>query len=193
MTLPVSVQKVLIAMYEKYGFMNHQGEERRREWTRMVCEQLVYTFGVGSGWGHKASSPTNPPSKDAIAQEQKNGVLYGWDIVAGGSFDLIPEGIFHDITGQYFIRVSPVNHLAGEMPSPTPPAEPVGCQCKDDIGRVATEFARITSILVDQTVAISQLAKNMAQLEAAVKAPRSVTGKVNARFLSGGTIDAEVK
>jgi hypothetical protein len=133
MTLPANIQKILIAMYEKYGFMNYQGDDQRRAWTRMVCEQLVYTFGVGSGWGHKASAEGNPPSKDAIAQEQKNGVLYGWDIIQGGSLTLIPEGIFHDITGQHFIRVNPVDHLGQPAPSPNPPTEPVECGCKDEL------------------------------------------------------------
>lgn len=192
MTLPLDVQKVVAQMYEKFGSMNHQGDEMRRKWTRMVCEQLVYTFGVGSGWGHKASSPTNPPSKDGIAQQQGDGKLFGWDIIAGGTFELIKEGLFHDITGQHFIQVPPVNHLTGAEP-PAPPAPPSGCKCQDELGRVVGELKRMQAILTEQTVAFGMLARTVAELEGKVDAPRKVVGKVNARFLSGGSIEAEIK
>lgn len=202
MEIPLEAQKVILQMYNKFGYMNHEGDDMRRKWTRMVCEQLVYTFGVGSGWGHKASSPTNPPSKDGIAQQQGDGRLFGWDIIRGGSFELIKEGLFHDITGQHFIPVPPVDHLQGGTPppSPQPPPQTGECGCADDLRGVAEELKRVRSALVAQTtllgltkLEIEDVGKKVRDLQTVVEAPKTISGKVNARFLSGGTIDGKVE
>jgi hypothetical protein len=58
---------------------------------------------------------------------------------------------------------------------------------------VATELARVTRLLTEQTVGMSEMAKEVALLSAAVDKPRRVTGRVNAKFLSGGSIDAQVE
>lgn len=193
MTLPGSVQKVLIAMYEKFGQMNHGSDDDRRKWTRMTCEQLVYTFGVGSGWGHKASGPNNPPSKDAIARKTTDG-FFGWDVINGATRELIPGGQFHDLTGQHFIPVPPVDHLAGAtpVPNPEPPADPIDCQCKDELGKLGVELARLGSLITSQTEAVVQLAQKVAVLAGAVSRPKQIVGRVNAKFFSGGSITADI-
>jgi hypothetical protein len=191
MTLPGSVQKVLIQMYEKFGQLNHGSDDDRRKWTRMTCEQLVYTFGEGSGWGHKASGPNNPPSKDGIARKTSDG-FFGWDVINGATRELIPEGQFHDLTGQYFIKVPPVDHLAGATPNPEPPQIPTDCQCKDSIGKLESEIGRLGQIVAAQTEAFAQLAKQMAQVEATVSRPKQIVGRVNAKFFSGGSITADI-
>lgn len=201
MKIPEDVQKVIVQMYNKFGSLNHQGDDMRRKWTRMTAEQLVYTFGEGSGWGHKASSETNPPSKDAIAQKQPDGRLFGWDVIKGGTFELIKEGMFHDITGQHFIKVPPVDHLkGGTAPTPEPPPATTECGCKDDLRGMAEELKRVRAILVEQStllaltkLQIEDTGLKVRDLQTVVEAPRRITGRVNARFFSGGDIDAEVK
>lgn len=194
--LPQKVQEILEKMYEKFGHMNFEGVEMRRKWTRMVTEQLVYTFGKGSGWGHKSSSPTNPPSKDAIAQQQKDGKLFGWDIINGTDLTLIKEGIFHDITGQHFIEVEAVDHLnsGGEPPAPPPlPQPPTECQCKDAIGRVASAVDALSVRLSELLTRVEFVVTRIDAVQTDVNKPRNVKGKVRAKFFSGGDVDAVVE
>lgn len=196
MTLPQKVQEILEKMYEKFGHMNFQGEEMRRQWTRRVAEQLVYTFGKGSGWGHKAADPGRPPSKDAIAQQQKDGRLFGWDIINGSDLSLIKEGLFHDITGQHFIEVEAVNYLDnGSDPAPPPqvPQPPTECQCKDAIGRVEAAIANVSVRLSELLTRVEFVVTRIDAVQLDVNKTRTVKGKVNAKFLKGGDVDATVE
>jgi len=200
MQLPQKVQEILEKMYQKFGWMNFEGIEMRRKWTRMTAEQLVYTFGKGSGWGHKASTETSPPSKDAIAQQQKDGKLFGWDIINGTDLSLIKEGMFYDITGQYFIEVPAVDHLdSGSSPQPPAPvpAPPAECQCEDALRRMASAIdalsVRLSELQSGVGVSVAVLERHLAGIKEDVNKKRTVTGKVDAKFLRGGDVNAVVE
>jgi hypothetical protein len=87
-------------------------DEDRRAWARKCAEQFAFSF-PGQGWGHKsAHSALVPASTDSIAR-QAGGRLYAYDLIlAGGAdnqrVDLTPDEL--DITGQYFIPVTPKDH-----------------------------------------------------------------------------------
>lgn len=89
-------------------------DDDRRVSARMFAEQMRFSFGPD--WGSKASSPTNPQTKDAIAK--RVGVrLCVWDIVNGATREL-QFGHGEDITGQHFIAVTPIDHVGGQPPPP---------------------------------------------------------------------------
>lgn len=87
-------------------------DEDRRSWARKCAEQFAFSF-PGEGWGHKsAHSALVPVSTDSIAR-QSGGRLYAYDLIlAGGAdnqrVDYSPDEL--DITGQYFIPVTPKDH-----------------------------------------------------------------------------------
>jgi hypothetical protein len=92
------------------------GEPALQAWTHKLCEQLAYSSL--EPWGHKASSPSAPHSKDTIALRQP---FVGWDIIIGAGtgnpvLDLSGESI--DLSGQYFEPVAKINWLGGD---PLPP------------------------------------------------------------------------
>lgn len=115
-----AVQETLRTVYQKVAHLHRGTDEERREGTRIMIEQVVFTH-PNEGWGWKASSPNNPPSKDAIAR-MVNGRLYYMDLINGGSRELVDlNGEMHDITGQHFIAINGVNHLGSVPPPVTPP------------------------------------------------------------------------
>lgn len=115
-------------MYELNKDLAHGNDEQRRNLTRMIAEQckferLYFDFGE---IGTKSSTPTHPPSKDAIAVGTFLGKLFIWDWQNGTSREpQIVEGSHaEEVTGQHFIAVIPFNHLIVvppvEPPIPTP-------------------------------------------------------------------------
>lgn len=106
--LPSHIYNIAIHMEDRFGYLNFGSDDDRRQWTRMVAEQAVYEF-PNEGWGHKSSTPSHPPSKDAIARRTGN-LIEAWDIV-NGSTRRVTRGVYHNISNQHFIEVPPVNHL----------------------------------------------------------------------------------
>jgi hypothetical protein len=105
-------------------------EENVREWTVMFAQQVAHDF-PGKGYGVKRAGDGRPISKDSLAQVQKKGVLFAWDLLlgAGTGHPTIPEEPeFHDLTGtgQQFVAVEPVDYLGGSQPEPGPtPPQPI--------------------------------------------------------------------
>jgi hypothetical protein len=122
MRLPEAVQQTIRAMWPKVEHLHAGSDNDRRTGTRLIIEQIVFSH-PGQGYGWKASSPNNPPSKDAMAR-QVDGKLYYVDLVDGTTRQLANlDGEMKDITGQHFIDVAGVNHL-GTAPVPVP--QPTG-------------------------------------------------------------------
>jgi hypothetical protein len=126
--LPARVDAIAQALYDRNKPLAHGNDDQRRALTKMVAEQV--TCELGPRWGWKSSTPSNPPSKDAIARhagDPHSGPLDGWDLFDGSSRKPIRGGIYHDLSKpkrQHFIPVSKVDHLAVGCLTPTPPPDP---------------------------------------------------------------------
>jgi hypothetical protein len=122
MRLPEAVQQTIRAMWPKVAHLHAGSDADRRTGTRIIIEQIVFSH-PGQGYGWKASSPNNPPSKDAMAR-QVDGRLYYVDLIDGTTRQLADlNGEMEDITGQHFIDVAGVNHLGA---APVPVQQPTG-------------------------------------------------------------------
>ena len=103
----------------------HEIEARVREWSNNAVEQVVFEH-PDQGYGSKKSSPTNPQTKDGIAQHQ-NGRLYMWDMVTGAGTGrgkyVAPQSESLDISNQVFIAIEGRNHL-GPVAEPVIPVDP---------------------------------------------------------------------
>lgn len=107
--------EIIEALYGLNLSLARGSDDDRRVLTRKIAEQFVFEFGPD--YGCKSSTPTNPQSKDAIAKRENNR-LYSWDWQNGTTRE--PQvkvgSVAEDITGQFFIAVTGINHLADEPP-----------------------------------------------------------------------------
>lgn len=125
MSLPARVDQIVRTLYERNKPLANGSEDDRRTLTRMMAEQTH--FELGPVWGTKATSSTAQPSKDAIAYKLSATAFDVWDWQNGTTRE--PQTHPNDpptyphVTGQYFIDVSPVDHLGagGTPPGPVPP------------------------------------------------------------------------
>jgi len=113
-------------------------EDRCRDWSKRVAEQVKHDhpldqvkhdhpLDTDSAWGIKASSPTNPPSKDSLALKSVSMGLESWDLLLGvgtGSPSLSPDPEYHYIPQQHFIAVVARDHVGGGVPDPGPTPDP---------------------------------------------------------------------
>ncbi len=123
--IPPAVWVTIRRFVAAYPFPMGDGSETYiatlRHWTRQLTEQLRFTHGPE--WGHKATSPNAPPSKESIAR-LVNGDLHVWDMLTGaatGRPTLAGHPSHYHVNDQHFIEVPPVNHLAN---APTTAARP---------------------------------------------------------------------
>lgn len=105
---------------QKWGKPDMSNEASRREWTRKLAETFRARFGPE--WGHKSTTPSSPPSKDAIAR--KDGAsLTAYDTqLSDGTIMLNPDPI--DITGQTFLPVTSYDWTGGGPVEPEPEPQP---------------------------------------------------------------------
>ena len=134
-------------------------DENRRLWMRKVIEQVVYDH-PGEGWGWKSTTPTSPPSKDAIVKRE-GGLTYYFDLVNGSTRQVNAPGRMSLLTNQHFIEVAGVDHLGtpkppqkppAEPPSEPPPQPPTACQCDEKLlvlGEALSELSRRLGALED--------------------------------------------
>ncbi|MCR4374164.1 MAG: hypothetical protein NUW22_04885 [Acidobacteria bacterium] len=120
--IPASVWRTIRRVIAALPFPHGDGSEAYiqtlREWTRRLCEQLRYTHGPE--WGHKATSPGAPPSKESIARKIGPD-LHVWDMLIGASSGaprLSDQPSHYHVNDQHFIAVDPVDHLAAVVPPP---------------------------------------------------------------------------
>jgi hypothetical protein len=111
--------EIIQLIYERNKILANGTDDQRRLLTRTIAEQWCYEFG--SNHGTKSQFRDYPQSKDALAV-QDNDRLYGWDWQNGTTrAPQVKEGSPSiDMTGQYFIRVTAINHL-GTIPNPPLP------------------------------------------------------------------------
>lgn len=126
MNLPARVDEIIRTLYEQNLKLANGSEDDRRTLTRMIAEQNCYELGLA--WGTKATSSQAPQSKDAVAYRLAPGLMDVWDWQNGTTRQpqthpgKPPD--YPNLSGQYFIEVSPVNHLGGVV-TPEPPVTPV--------------------------------------------------------------------
>lgn len=98
-------------------------DDKRRIFTKMVIEQLVWDF-PSEGWTWKSADPGRPPSKDSISRIY-GGRLCNWDWQNGATRERVVKAgdIGMDITGQTAIPVIGVNRMVS-TPVPVPPVTP---------------------------------------------------------------------
>lgn len=118
--MPALTQRQVDIVEALYGLnidLARGDDDQRRQLTRKIAEQIRFEFGPR--WGTKSTTPSHPQSKDAIAFDNQNGTIDVWDWQNGTTrepqIDAGDEPDFTNLT-QHFIAVSPINHLAGEVP-----------------------------------------------------------------------------
>lgn len=139
--------------------------------TQMIAEQMAYSF-PHQRWGQKRADPGRPVSGDVIALDH-DGRLYGVRVVP------VTAGAPFDITGQTFVAVSAVNHLAEPVPEPEPNPTPV-----------PTPPAQ-TLLLTDIAALIAPLAASVVAQSALIEALRSEQGAIHEQLAAGFDIDAK--
>jgi hypothetical protein len=114
MRYPNRVQDIINELAAKNPELVRGDDEARRQLTRLIAEQC--RFELGPNWGTKRASEARPLSADVVCTENP---FVGWDTqIAGGTIAQFPESI--DLTGQVFVRVDPVQHLAVSDSRPDP-------------------------------------------------------------------------
>ena len=143
-------------------------EDACRMWTRRLAEQLRYS--CGAEWGHKAQSPSHPPSKDAVAFWSTARFL-GYDTMRGASTGHPVLATYppleHDLTGQMFIVVDGVNHL-GLPPDPDggggdDDGEECECDLEADLAAIRQSLETLTQ---QQSIALELLSRLVTLTEA---------------------------
>lgn len=128
-------------------------DEQRRKLTRMIAEQLAFEFGPD--WGTKASSPSNPQSKDSISFRLNSQSFDNWDWQNGDTRE--PQVRVgqpgQTITGQFFIQVNPTNHI-GTIPNPPPIPDPPP---SDDVMRVLAEIKANQTLILNALLTQGQV------------------------------------
>lgn len=102
---------------------NKAHQDACRQWTRRAAEQFEFTF-LTPEYGHKSSNPTSDPSKDAIVKRIDGRMFYIDTLLGAGTGKprvISSPGTWKDITGQHFIKVDPINHLAPPVVVTPPP------------------------------------------------------------------------
>jgi hypothetical protein len=106
MKYPSRVQEIINELAARNPALVRGDDEARRQLTRLIAEQC--RFELGPNWGTKRASETRPLSADVVCTQDP---FVGWDTqIAGGTIAQFPESI--DLTGQVFVPVDPVQHLA---------------------------------------------------------------------------------
>lgn len=197
--LPAEVQATITAVFPLVKDLHAGSDEHRRLGQRKIIEQVVFSH-PGQGYGWKASSATNPPSKDAIAQLIGER-LYIIDLVDGSTRLLADlSGPLKDVTGQHFIAIAGVDYLgtpASPPGAPTEPPKPPGApKVCPDVEKLSKELADAFSGIL---VAMAGLLKRTEALElglldvqTAPMPPLVVRGTTGSRYGHSHTLDLEV-
>lgn len=203
MQLPEAVKAIRARYIKQYpvpqGAPGEDFEERARQWSIAFAEQVA--FEQGPMWGMKRADPNRPISKDTISYYLDDGGVRIWDLLSGTgtgrpTLNLDPES--QDLPGQFFVRVTPTNHLGVVQPpvQPTPTLPPA------DLGPVMTKLDTLhgqiqaLSVLVDRIVSERQaITENFAALDRDAESRHQATMAV-LRHLDEKTLtvpDAELR
>jgi hypothetical protein len=136
MKLPDDVKAIRTRYVAKYPVPQGTPEtidDLVRAWTVRFCEQVHFDT-KDARYGAKRADPGRPIGKDTLARNDASGLI-GWDLLLGtgtghptlypdpDSLALGPGTPDGGASGQVFVPVAPVDHLAGSPvpPDPTPP------------------------------------------------------------------------
>jgi hypothetical protein len=132
MEWPPRVAEIVEALYRQHIDLATESDDSRRVLARLIAEQCCFEFG--SAWGVKASTPHNPQGQSTLAFNGPEG-LVGWrwqdndGSVTGIKHAPIPHPPMQSFAGQFFMPVTPVDHLrvgttSGGPAEPLPPSPP---------------------------------------------------------------------
>lgn len=168
-----------------------------RRWCLMLAEQVKFST-ADPNWGVKRADGGRPQSKDSITYNAGS-AIWNFDMLTGvgtGSPTLVrwPEGV--DITGQTFMPVNAINHLAdqGTPSEPPPPSQQPPAQGKDfgpEIAELRQQIAdlnaQLKSLVIPAPPDLSDVARkgDKVTVEATIELP--LFGKRKA--VAHGTID----
>jgi len=142
-------------------------DDDRRRLTKKIAQQFCFEFGAD--YGCKASTPTNPQSKDSIAKREGT-KLYSWDWQNGATREpqVRAGSEAEDITGQFFITVEPANYLGEKPPVEKPPDNSL----EDYLLAVLKEMeGDIKEIMSGQTAISESCTKILAELQVLIDKP----------------------
>jgi hypothetical protein len=180
MKLPARIGEICEALYERNRELAHsENDSDRRTLTKMIVEQVVLEFpGQSYGWkARSAALAVQHPSKDTIAQRQPDGRLFAWDWQSGTTRRWQnPDHL--DITGQFFIDVSPVNHLgvtAPALPDPVDsgPANDTGLSAQPTIDQLLVDLEARLKAHIDAAAekTRTEVVESLSSLLAGVRDP----------------------
>ena len=139
---------IINTLYERNLDLARGDDDQRRKLTKMIAEQIRLEFG--SDWGTKASSRTNPQSKDAIAFRLNSQTMDVWDWQNGTTREpQVGEGsepTYPMLTGQYFIEVDAVDHLSSVPDNGDEEEDPlinILVELKNDLKDVRADVTRL--------------------------------------------------
>lgn len=133
MSWPTRVQEIVNDLVARNPDLAHGSDDDRRALTMKMAQQCRYE--LGSIWGTKSSSASSPQSKDVICTRVP---FVGWDTLNGATREANQYPSEIDLTGQYFIEVTPVDHLGDD--SGPPPEDDEIMQKLDKIEQDITEI-----------------------------------------------------
>lgn len=114
MRLPDHIFSIVKLLHAKHLDLARGDEHARRELQKKIVETAVARH-PSEGWGWKKAGATNPPSKDAIANNQLMAPhLICWDCFNGATREPV-QGEEIVIDGQIFIEVTGRDHVSGEI------------------------------------------------------------------------------
>lgn len=140
MRLPDDVQDIVNLLYVNHRNLAEGDDDQRRALTKLIAETT--RFRKGPDWGWKTAGTGRPPSKDAIAKKD-NGRLLGWDLFNGTTRAPNDHPESEDITGQIFIEMQPVDHIADEPQLPPPPPDNTIEELKRELAAVRAELVAL--------------------------------------------------
>jgi hypothetical protein len=165
MKIPQKVKDNIRALYAKHKTLSEGTDDDRRALMKMICQQNCFDLGSKHGW--KSADATRPPSKDAIAYLDDEGV-YVADVFNGTTREpSVPED--YVLTTQHFIAVEAFNYLGSPDPQPQPEPSDLTARVK-----VLEDRADVQGMqLQEQAAMILSLRSRVATLEATDPPPQS--------------------
>jgi uncharacterized coiled-coil protein SlyX len=166
------------AMCAKFPDLHVNEDEKQRELTERINQQMKYQFG--QGWGGKVRAGLDPVqfrSKDSQAFLETDGTISVWDLFQGNAdvTILVQDGAEPDHPHlspdeAYFIDVIARDWLAGSVPEPGTPVPEPGTDLESRVAELEAEVAA-------QDEDIAALFARVADLEVVVSAIRAELAK----------------
>jgi hypothetical protein len=192
---PAGGRRLVERMCEKFPDLHVNVDEKQRELTKRINEQMKFQFGAR--WGGKVRAGLDPVihrSKDSQAFDEGNGFLSTWDLFQGNAEATIlvqdrqppthPDISPADGT---FIEVVARDWLEGAEPETEPNTEPPDSELEDRVAMLEAEVNQLQVTVqalqakdAQQAGQITNLEARLAVLEASDAKPMKVIGRTEA-------------